>query len=190
MSTSASNLKALADVAAGVDPMPIGAAAPDAPTAPIEPAGLASPAVRFKELKQQLDATPGDNKKRRVELMFELVDTIATIPAEQLDVPRLDKHAALCRPHLYVYDEKKGRAPPKPGGELTQTGSGAIRLKNDSRTPGSPAYFVHTFRSLRGDPDLRATCVCRGLLTNGTPTQGTIKREHLKASLVVVYVAA
>ena len=41
MWTSASNLKALADVAAGVDPMPIGAAAPDAPTAPIEPAGLA-----------------------------------------------------------------------------------------------------------------------------------------------------
>ena len=169
--------------------MPIGAAAPDAPTAPIEPAGLASPAVRFKELKQQLDATPGDNNKRRAELMCELVDMIATIPAEQLDVPRLDKHAALCRPHLYVYDKKKGRAL-EPGGELTMMGSGGIRLKNDSRTPGSPAYFVYTFRSLRGDPDLRATCVCRGLLTNGTPTQGTIKREHLKASLVVVHVAA
>ena len=189
MSTSASNLKALADVAAGVDPMPIGAAAPDAPTAPIEPAGLASPAVRFKELKQQLDATPGDNNKRRAELMCELVDMIATIPAEQLDVPRLDKHAALYRPHLYVYDEKKGRAP-QPGDELTQSGQGGFRLKNDSRTPGSPAYFVCTFRSLRGDPDLRATCVYRGLLTNGTPTHGTIKREHLKASLVVVYVAA
>jgi hypothetical protein len=190
MSTCASNLKALADVAAGVDPMPIGAAAPDAPTAPIEPAGLASPAVRFKELKQQLDATPGDNNKRRAELMCELVDMIATIPAEQLDVPRLDKHAALCRPHLYVYDKKKGRAL-QPGDELiTQIGQGGFRLKNDSRTPGSPAYFVYTFRSLRGDPDLRATGVCRGLLTNGTPTQGTIKREHLKASLVVVHVAA
>ena len=170
--------------------MPIGAAAPDAPTAPIEPAGLASPAVRCKELKQQLDATPGDNNKRRAELMCELVDMIATIPAEQLDVPRLDKHAALCRPHLYVYDKKKGRAL-QPGDELiTQIGQGGFRLKNDSRTPGSPAYFVYTFRSLRGDPDLRATCVCRGLLTNGTPTQGTIKREHLKASLVVVHVAA
>ena len=190
MSTCASNLKALADVAAGVDPMPIGAAAPDAPTAPIEPAGLASPAVRFKELKQQLDATPGDNNKRRAELMCELVDMIATIPAEQLDVPRLDKHAALCRPHWYVYDKKKGRAL-QPGDELiTQIGQGGFRLKNDSRTPGSPAYFVYTFRSPRGDPDLRATCVCRGLLTNGTPTQGTIKREHLKASLVVVHVAA
>ena len=121
--------------------------------------------------------------------MCELVDMIATIPAEQLDVPRLEQHAALSRPHLYVYDKKKGRAL-QPGNELTQIGQGGFRLKNDSRTPGSPAYFVYTFRSLRGDPDLRATCVCRGLLTNGTPTKGRIPRKHLNVSLVVVHVAA